>query len=253
MKQLLALVLAAMMLASIGCAWAEGTTEEAVEITFQDLPWGSSQKQVESWAKKKGLVIQNVPFTDVYLDASGKYVTGGMSYIGGKSDKFLRAKNDSSFQIAGYTINQLDFHFTEQDGKMGLYTVVVYVYQPDVQLILAAANSNTSSKEDDQIQAILDDLEQKLITVYGENDMSENDMSENAEFSSFHSQLASMTSYVAADRYRKVGAEDTAVCLTYQLLGKGVLLVYGKTDVYTPAEMSVIPTISIDSFNIGGL
>ena len=38
MKKLLALILAVMMLASIGCAWAEGTTEEAVEITFQGIP-----------------------------------------------------------------------------------------------------------------------------------------------------------------------------------------------------------------------
>ena len=31
---------------------SEDTAEEAVEITFQDLPWGSSVEEVVSWAKE---------------------------------------------------------------------------------------------------------------------------------------------------------------------------------------------------------
>lgn len=42
MKKILALLLAVLMLASIGCAWAEGTTEELPEIAFRDVQLGEN-------------------------------------------------------------------------------------------------------------------------------------------------------------------------------------------------------------------
>lgn len=73
MKKLLALIVAAMMLVSVGCAWAESMAEELGEITFQDIPWGSSLEEVESWAKEKG--FQEIGYCGTYiqeyLDASG--------------------------------------------------------------------------------------------------------------------------------------------------------------------------------------
>ena len=57
MKKVFALLLTVMMLAGISCAWAEGTTEEAVEITFQGITWGSSVEAVAEW------VVQREEFT----------------------------------------------------------------------------------------------------------------------------------------------------------------------------------------------
>lgn len=47
--------------------------------------------------------------------------------------------------------------------------------------------------------------------------------------------------------------EDTAVCLTNQAT-YGVMLVYGKTDVFAVEEKNDTPfNFTIDSFNIDGL
>jgi len=244
MKKWLALLLAALMLASVGCAWAEETAEEVAEITFQDIPWGSSKEEVKSWAKKNGFheVSEPVHYTDVFLDESGKYVIAGSGFISSGCDKILCACDNASFQIAGYTICQLDFHFDDQDGKIELHTVVVHVLDPDAT--------------EEQMQATLDDLEQKLITVYGENAVPSTDNSPSGsvygyDFLSGYTYSGS-TSMKTGDRYRKLGAEDTAICLTNQKTAGGVMLVYGK--IHAPeAEVKNETPFMIDSFNISGL
>lgn len=202
MKKLLALVLAAMMLASIGCAWAEGTTEEAVEITFQGIPWGSSVEEVVSWAKENGFSERFIssPFFVASLDKSGKYTNTSL-YLSGISVKMLTAMASSSFQIAGYTVS-LEFYFDARGEKTELGTVVATIQAP-------------------QTQAMLDDLEQELITAYGENALPSTDISPNG----------------TGDRYRKLGAADTAVCLTNNP-NYGAQLIYGKTNAFTNEKVA---------------
>lgn len=243
MKKILALLLAVLMLASVGYAWAEETTEEEVEITFQGIPWGSSRDEIKSWAIENGFQFVGpvAHYTQAFLDESGKYVSDGIIYSTSDSGKFLQAYDNDSFQIAGYTIPALDFHFDVRDGKTELNTVVVHILHSD------ATN--------EQAQAILDDLEQKLITVYGENAVSSTDNSPSGsiygyDFSSGYT-YSGPTSMKAGDRYRKVGAADTAICLTYSGL-RGVMLVYGKTHVSVAEEKTDTP-LTIDSFNLGGL
>lgn len=206
MKKLMALILAAMMLASIGCAWAEGTTEEAVEITFQDIPWGSSIEEVTSWAKENG--FQNVYIASTFsnasfLDASGKY--NWNVHIGSALDtdavKVVYAFDSTPFQIAGYTVS-LEFYFDARGEKTELGTVVATIQAP-------------------QTQAMLDDLEQELITAYGENALPSTDISPNG----------------TGDRYRKLGAADTAVCLTNNP-NYGAQLIYGKTNAFTNEKVA---------------
>lgn len=241
MKKILALLLTVIMLSSISCAWAEETTEEAVEITFQDIPWGSSMKEVENWAKDKGFQTVGRSLSlemggPVFLDASGKYSSGWTEFPPDlDSLEILWAGDSDSFQIAGYAIHSLSFYFDVQDGKKELYTVVV-------RFLPQGKTTN------EQAQAILDDLEQKLITVYGENDMPATDDSLSA-YRNYSS--SGLMTYGANDRYRKLGAEDTAICLNYEMLN-GVMLVYGKTNVFVIEETNDTP-LTIDSFNLGGL
>lgn len=246
MKKILSLLLAVLMLVSVGGAWAEETTEEAAkypgEITFQDIPWGSSAEEVKKWAKEKGFQkVTNVgPFISAFLDASGKYVKGRMSYANlNGDDRILFARDNTSFQIAGYLIDNLAFHFDVQNGKPELCTVVVYFQSPEF-----VSSLDTHEQAREQGKAILDDLEQKLITVYGEHSVSATD-----NFLSGYASLLASYSGIS-DGYQKVGAEDTAICLTNDMYG--TILVYGKTDVYGTEEKN-IPLLTIDSFNMNGL
>ncbi|MBR6786899.1 MAG: hypothetical protein IKM26_03110 [Clostridia bacterium] len=209
----------------------KATVEKAtVEITFQDIPWGSSVEEVKSWAKDNGFQTFGNNSSGrlrppIYLDESGKYssITTKSGFDLNNNYEALFASDNTSFQIAGYTIPRLEFWFNKQDGETELGTVVVRIL-PDVM--------------NEQSQTILDDLEQKLITVYGENAASSTD---------------STLSTISADRYRKVGAEDTAVCLAHDIQ-YGVMLVYGKTNVFVAEEKNDTPfTFTIDSFNIDGL
>ena len=223
MKKLLALIVAAMMLVSVGCAWAESMAEELGEITFQDIPWGSSMEEVKSWAKEKG--FQEIGYCGTYiqeyLDASGKYVTGA-SIMGNRheGEDILQVWDNASFQIAGYPIYRLDFHFDVQEGQTKLNTVAVRFQSSEL-----VSSLDTYEQTKEQAQAMLEGLEQELITIYGENEMPSTDNSS----SRFGSLMSGYTFGNNSDRYRKAGAEDTAVCLTNQTMN-GVMLVYCKTN-----------------------
>ena len=115
---------------------------------------------------------------------------------------FAYAFDSDPFQIAGYSIYSLTFYFDVQDEKTELGTVVVCIQEPG------------AAKE--QKQATLDDLEQKLITVYGENAVPPMDNSQavSPEDSLLLELLLIVNSDNDSDRYRKAGAENTAICLT---------------------------------------
>jgi len=53
---MLALLLAVLMLASVGCAWAEETAEEPAGITFQGIPWGSTYEETISYLIACGII-----------------------------------------------------------------------------------------------------------------------------------------------------------------------------------------------------
>ncbi len=235
MKRFLALILAIVMLASVGCAAAEGTILDLLslvgipvaedipvpeypdEITFQDIPWGSSMEEVESWAKENGFQseVNTRPMKIAHLNESGGYWCSKANYVF-EGAELLIADGNASFRIAGYAIDRLTFYFVVHDGKTELGTVEVLPVQP--------------TKE---TEAVMKDLEQKLITVYG-------------------GRAFSGIMIGSGPIYRKVGAENTAVCLTYQLSEGGVMLVYGKINAFAPEEANVAPLI-IDSSNIDGL
>ena len=207
MKKVLAFLLAVMMLASVGCAWAEGTTEELPEITFQDIPWGSSVETVAEW------VVQREEYSlsydtaekhlnwyspwnkgssgrDIILNADGTTLDGQAEYDYGKAlanwTTFGGERGDlAGFSIAGYKMNTLYYDFTYDGETTGLISVGVSLECPNGADVAFA------------------DLQQKLRTVYGAGDIDDE------------------------NTYFKMGADNTAVLLRKN---DDPILIYGVTN-----------------------
>jgi len=131
--------------------------------------------------------------------------------------KNIIAQSDSAFQFqtAGYDVKELYFCFDTVGGKSALATVHV-----------------TIDPKYDKEQT-LDDLEQKLVQVYGENE---------------YEPASTMLRIISGERYIKRGANNTAVCLTNSY---GMKIVYGKTDVF--ADLKETQPATVSPFNLGGL
>lgn len=207
MKKLFALILAAMMLTVVGCAWAE---EPAAEITFQDIPWGSSIEMVAEW------VIQQEEYSMSY-DTAEKILTMYMPWYEGSSHHNMILTADGTpldrdtdadfrdvlanwctfggergelagFAIAGYKMNEIYYNFTRSEDSTGLISVGVNLDFPG------------------GADAAFADLQQKLRSVYGAGDIDDETV------------------------YFKTGANNTAVLLRK---GETPMLVYGVTNAVT--------------------
>lgn len=215
MKRVLAFLFAFLMLTA--CAYAD----EAAEITYQGIPWGSSVETMKKWAKDQGFkVVAEHTSSPSYLDAEGKFTQSIlMMNTSNTGCTIVTAQQNSAFQVAGYDVSSLGFCFDTVDGKPALATVTVSI-----------------DPKYDRAQA-LDDLKQKLAQVYGENECTTE-----PKANSF------MPSYVSlGERYFKQGANNTAVCLTYP--GGSVTIVYGKTDAFADQKESQPVTVSPYNFN----
>jgi len=213
MKRILAFLFAFLMLTA--CAYAD----EAAEITYQGIPWGSSVETMKKWAKDQGFkVVAEYTSSPSYLDAEGKFTQSIMMSTSNTGCTSVTAQQNSAFQVAGYDVSHLNFCFDTVDGKPALATVTVSIdYKYDI------AQS-------------LDDLKQKLAQVYGENECTTE-----PKASIF------MPSYVSrGERYFKRGANNTAVCLTNS---GSVTIVYGKTDAFAGQKESQPVTVSPYNFN----
>ncbi|MBR5232188.1 MAG: hypothetical protein IKW00_08090 [Clostridia bacterium] len=217
MKRVLAFLLALLMLTA--CAYAD----ETAEITYQGIPWGSSVETVKKWVKQQGFKsVLDTSGILTCLDAECKHTFKIMEGV-----KNVIAQSDSAFQFqaAGYDVRELYFCFDTVGGKPALATVHV-----------------TIDPKYDKEQT-LDDLEQKLIQVYGENECEP--APTQAPNSIFSYSRSGYTS--SRERYIKRGANNTAVCLSKSY---GMKIVYGKTDAFADPEE---PTITVSPFNLGGL
>ena len=216
MKRMLALLFAVLMPTS--CAYAD----ETAEITYQGIPWGSSVETVTKWAKDQGFKFIN-DYSGIldYLDAEGKYTS---KYMAGVKDIIADRTPGFDFQVAGYDVDKIYFCFDTVNGKDALATVTVYLDVVDFDFKNRA----------------LDDLEQKLIMVYGENECEPAQ-----QMSGF---IGFGFNFSSGDRYIKLGANNTAVCLTSESLN--VMIVYGKTDAFADLKQ---PVATASPFNISGL
>lgn len=216
MKKVLAFLLAMMMLVSVGCAWAEGTTEEAAEITFQDIPWGSSVDTVAEWVIQREeyslpydtaekLLNQYMPWSkgssgrNIILTTDGTTLDGQVERDYGKAlanwTTFGGERGElAGFAIAGYKMNELYYDFTFDGEATGLISVGISLECPNGE------------------DAAFTDLQQKLRTVYGVGDIDDE------------------------NTYFKMGANNTAV-----LLRKNgtPILIYGITNATEPLDASI--------------
>ena len=219
MKRVLAFLFAFLMLTA--CAYAD----EAAEITYQGIPWGSSVETVKKWAKDQGFkIVAEYTISPSYLDAEGKFTQGIMTTTSDTGCKSVTAQQNSAFQVAGYDVSYLNFCFDTVDGKPALATVHV-----------------TIDPKYDKEQT-LDDLEQKLIQVYGENEC------EPASTTTIYGYSSSSLRITSNERYIKRGANNTAVCLTNSY---GMKIVYGKTDAF--AALKETQPVTVSPSNLGGL
>ena len=196
MKKLIAMLLAAALLLSAGCALADVDTE----ITFQDIPWESSMEDVHHAVLKKELA--EAVLEDVYdSNSGGAYLRYNAQYNthyweSNQSDLLSWLEAPWSFNkektIAGYNLDRLNFSFiTEND---------------ETHLIYAEVKLDWKSNEEEAYA----DLQKKLTTVYGEG---------------FHqADKNGILNY-----YLWKGADNTAVMLSYNQYS--LHLYYGMLDV----------------------
>lgn len=161
MKKVLALLLAVLMLASIGCAWAEGTAEEPAEITFQGIPWGSSLEETAEALIALGLISDQTEMQYVgggllpFFNENGPILLGEMSRIEGtlKAEATpVYAIEVQDFSVAGYRTTGIAFNFAFDGEQTKLITVYLVLENPGGML-------------NDDMEA---DLALKITQVYGE-------------------------------------------------------------------------------------
>lgn len=194
MKKWIAMLLATVLLLNMGCALADVDTE----ITFQDIPWGSSKEDVYHIVLEKGLAQTE----DEYIyesDDGGAYLSydSQKNYVGKTGSDFL-SWLDASWnfnkekKIAGYNLDRLNFSFiTENDETHLIYVEVMLDWKSNEEEAYA-------------------DLQQKLTTVYGEG---------------FHqADTNGILNY-----YLWKGSDNTAVMLSYNQYS--LHLYYGMLDV----------------------
>ena len=167
MKRLLALVLAAMMLASVTCAWAEGKTEALPEITFRGVPFGAN------WAEFRNTL-------DVMKDVYPQGFGPGYAYISYRIDDIV-LNGYAGFNedpLAVDTIfygNGFDSYFRMTKTLVAgyeLYSAAPFFVRPvvegaivtddDAAIFYAAYYEFTNC--DDDMEA---DLNAKLTSLYG--------------------------------------------------------------------------------------
>ena len=227
MKKVLAFLLAVLMLASIGCAWAEETAEEPAEITFQGIPWGSSADDVRELMDKLGVPGWSVNHT------KGNGSAGfGREYVlaeNGTNIEWNKTSTDSQTYVArqiGYSMPGMTVAGYEAD-------TIYFNFAINGEVAELVSVTFTSVKNYDS-ETAWNDLVNKLTQVYGAGELLEG---------------ASGTEYVT------VGGNNTAVTLYYKY-GDTVALTYGRTDAIAILDtyfMQIESPEAVDSTDTSGL
>lgn len=159
MKKILALLLAVLMLASIGCAWAE---ESVKPITWQGIPWGSSLEETTDALIVLGLISDEtemqylggglLPFfnengpidiNEMYRIPEGTLKPEATPVYGIEPQDYI---------IAGYRTAAVAFNFAFDGENTKLITIYVLLERPQ------------GMRKDE----MYDDLALKTAQVYGE-------------------------------------------------------------------------------------
>ncbi len=240
MRRILSVLLAVVLV--IGLANTAFAYDE--EITFQDIPWGSSIEDTIKIMVEKGFIqeetIQAIGGPDnvinyMYVsdgEADYLYKKGKDIIFGNESDDQVRAMGSCIFdnplssglakKIAGYNVNNIEFYFAKNDTGSGLISA-------RIDLVF----DRKETKE------VFDDLTQKLTTVYGKPQKGKR----------------SMLSGTKAPYYAWKGKNDTCVWLFADSLG-GVLLTYGTLNAGNILKeyLTAVPTkVPVDSSDTSGL
>lgn len=169
MKKALVLLLAVLMLANVGCAWAE-ETGEAVGITFQGIPWGSTYEETVRRLVECG-VLKDETYAGLeegawwfdVLDEHGEIIRV-------EKETFPDSYNPAAlvsfrinsacglvpeFTMGGYSVNALEFFFANDGTTTRLVSVMVLPLPSDT------------------FPAMCLDLVEKLDAVYGKGTLVE--------------------------------------------------------------------------------
>lgn len=164
MKKVLTLLLAVMMLASVGLASAE----ETKEITFQDIPWGSNAETVWQTIVEKEYI--NLEMTEqnrmlhcsegtathlIPHESASKQFMMNVVPDNGEAYKAVQCRigfNSAEVlqKIAGYEVDSLQFSFAENREETKLLCVQIALKAP-------------------RIDEVYSDLVSKLSSIYGES------------------------------------------------------------------------------------
>lgn len=170
MKKVLALLLAVLMLASIGCAWAEGTAVEPAEITFQGIPWGSTYEDTVTHLvacgviKDESVIVLHETEWFYVLNEQGEMVQvtkeifpDTYNPIVLMSCNISASYNElnSEFKMGGYAVNKLDFFFINDGTTTQLVSVLALPLPSDTFSDMCL------------------DLVDKLDTVYGKGELTQ--------------------------------------------------------------------------------
>ena len=149
MKKVLAFLLAMMMLASVGCAWAEGMTEELPEITFRDVAFGSTRDEVHALLNIKHSdmnpvfhnAYESTPFRVKDIALNGEYTNDRhplTEQVVQCGDLFIALALNGITEVAGYPLSWgsllfvrpvIDGKLVEEDGKSLFYAAFYDTYR----------------------------------------------------------------------------------------------------------------------------
>ena len=162
MKRMLAVVLIAVLLLSI----ASSALAYDEEITWQDIPWGSSIEKIEQYVKKnyKGFSAEDI--WGEILDNEGMPITAHNGDYNGKIRGYYAEISDKSMpEVAGYKIAVIGFIFVSDGNSTSLVSISLYPIKPDGK---DAAFTDLSEK----VKAVYGDEvneNKDFVTVLGEN------------------------------------------------------------------------------------
>ena len=226
MKKIIALFLAAMMM--LGMAGTALAYDE--QITFQEIPWGSSVEETIKLLNEKGFLDPEWAeyVNQVLIPESGYYIkkreeiNAEMSGDNGKVLTLLQIDRGNLFlaedkRIAGYPVERLEFTFVVNGAESQLVDVGIDL------------------KYENAAEAIAD-LQQKLTSVYG---------------NSKHADVFYGT--IATDCW--IGADNSIILLYSSENGSVFTLDYGTLNAerMIAAASGNAPKNNVDSSDVGGL
>ena len=164
MKKVFAFLLAVMMLASVGCAWAEETTEELPEIQFRGISFGTTIAEIEQ-IEKLWVEAYSDQWTETNID---NIILGKMlmeeDVVG---EQAMLVEYLPVEEVAGYDCGMAYRYFVRpvENGQ---------IVEDSSQAILYAGSYMLIPESLDETPSAIADLTNKLTQLYGAPVMDEN-------------------------------------------------------------------------------